>query len=50
LEARWTVAGTPRISLGEPRGEDPGYAALRLEGREVIITTDEGTFRESLDD
>ncbi|MEB3326496.1 MAG: PH domain-containing protein [Synechococcus sp.] len=49
FEARWTAAGAPHLTHGEPRGEDPGYAALRLEGREVVITTDAGTFRESLD-
>jgi hypothetical protein len=49
FESRWTASGSPRITHGEPRGEEPGYAALRLDGREVVLTTDEGTFRESLD-
>jgi len=49
FEARWTVDGRPRLSHGEPRGEDPGYASFRMEGREVVITSDEGTRRESLD-
>jgi hypothetical protein len=49
FEARWTASGAPRITHGEPRGDDPGYAALRLDGREVVLTTDEGTFRERLD-
>jgi hypothetical protein len=50
FEARWTVDGRPRLSHGEPRGEDPGYASFRVEGREVVIVSDEGTLRESLDD
>jgi hypothetical protein len=49
FEARWTVDGRPRLSHGEPRGEDPGYASFRMEGREVVIVSDEGTRRESLD-
>jgi hypothetical protein len=49
FEARWTASCGPRITHGEPRGEEPGYAALRLEGREVVIVTDEGVVRESLD-
>jgi hypothetical protein len=35
FEARWTEDGRPRLSHGEPRGDDPGYASFRLEGREV---------------
>jgi MFS family permease len=49
FEARWTVDGRPRLSHGEPRGEDPGYASFRMEGREVVIVSDGGTRRESLD-
>jgi len=49
FEARWTVDGRPRLSHGEPRGEDPGYASFRVVGREVVIVSDEGTMRESLD-
>jgi hypothetical protein len=49
FEARWTVDGRPRITHGEPRGEDPGYASFRLEGREVVIASDEGSVRESLE-
>lgn len=49
FEARWTVDGRPRLSHGEPRGKDPGYASFRMEGREVVIVSDEGTRRESLD-
>jgi hypothetical protein len=49
FEARWTAAGAPRITHGEPRGDDPGYAALRLEGREVVLVTDAGASREGLD-
>ena len=41
--------GRPRLSHGEPRGEDPGYASFRVEGREVVIVSDGGTMRESLD-
>jgi hypothetical protein len=50
FEARWTAAGAPRITHGEPRGCDRGYVALRQDGREVVLVTDAGTFRESLDD
>jgi len=32
-----------------PRGDDPGYARFRLEELEVVIVTDSGTLRESLD-
>jgi hypothetical protein len=49
FEARWTLSGQPRITHGEPRGDDPGYARFRLEEREVVIVTDSGTLRESLD-
>lgn len=49
FEARWTASGAARITHGEPRGDDPGHAALQLDGRDVVLTTDEGTFRESLD-
>ncbi len=49
FEARWTHSGQPRITHGEPRGDDPGYACFRLEEREVVIVTDSGTLRESLD-
>ena len=49
FEARWTLSGQPRITHGEPRGDDPGYACFRLEEREVVIVTDSGTLRESLD-
>ncbi len=49
FEARWTVDGRPRISHGESRGNDPGYASFRLEGSEVVMTSDAGTVRESLD-
>ncbi|MFM7731953.1 MAG: hypothetical protein ACKO6F_00490, partial [Cyanobium sp.] len=49
FEARWTVDGRPRLSHGEPRGDDPGYASFRLEGREVVIESDAGTLRESLE-
>lgn len=49
FEARWTEDGRPRFSHGEPRGDDPGYASFRLEGREVVIVSDTGTVRESLD-
>lgn len=49
FEARWTVDGRPRLSHGEPRGDDPGYASFRLEGREVVIVSDAGTVRESLE-
>lgn len=49
FEARWTEDGRPRLSHGEPRGDDPGYASFRLEGREVVIVSDTGTVRESLD-
>jgi hypothetical protein len=49
FEARWTVDGRPRISHGEPRGDDPGYASFRLEGREVVIVSDAGSVREGLD-
>jgi len=47
--ARWTEDGRPRLSHGEPRGDDPGYACFRLEGREVVIASDAGTLRESLE-
>jgi hypothetical protein len=49
FEARWTADGRPRLSHGEPRGDDPGYASFRLEGREVVIACDAGTVRESLE-
>ena len=49
FEARWTEDGRPRLSHGETRGDDPGYASFRLEGREVVIVSDTGTVRESLD-
>ncbi|MGB7566130.1 MAG: hypothetical protein WBM08_15430 [Prochlorococcaceae cyanobacterium] len=49
FEARWTHSGQPRITHGDPRGEDPGYASFRMEGRQVVIVSDEGTRRESLD-
>jgi len=49
FEARWTEDGRPRLSHGEPRGDDPGYASFRLEGREVVIVSDAGTVRESLE-
>lgn len=49
FEARWTASGAARITHGEPRGDDPGHAALRLDGRDLVLATDEGTSRESLD-
>ena len=49
FEARWTHAGQPRITHGEPRGDDPGYARFRLEEREVVIVSDSGTLRERLE-
>jgi hypothetical protein len=49
FETGWTVDGRPRLSHGEPRGEDPGYASFRLEGRNVVIVSDAGTMRERLD-
>jgi len=49
FEARWTRSGQPRLTHGEPRGDDPGYARFELEEREVVIVTDSGTLRESLD-
>jgi hypothetical protein len=49
FEARWTLSDQPRITHGEPRGDDPGYARFRLEELEVVIVTDSGTLRESLD-
>jgi len=49
FEARWTRDGRPRLSHGEPRGSDPGYARFRLEGREVAIETDAGVVREPLE-
>lgn len=49
FEARWTPSGAARITHGEPRGDDPGHAALQQVGRDVVITTDAGTLRESLD-
>jgi hypothetical protein len=49
FEARWTADGRPRLSHGEPRGDDPGYASFRLEGREIVIACDAGTVRESLE-
>jgi hypothetical protein len=49
FEARWTEDGRPRLSHGEPRGDDPGYASFRLEGREVVIACDAGTVREGLE-
>jgi hypothetical protein len=49
FEARWTASGAARITHGEPRGDDPGHAALQLDGRDIVLTTDEGTSRESLD-
>jgi len=49
FEARWTLDGRPRLSHGEPRGDDPAYASFRLEGREVVIVSNAGSVRESLD-
>jgi hypothetical protein len=49
FEARWTVDGRARLSQGEPRGSDPGYARFRLKGRDVAIESDAGVVREPLE-
>lgn len=49
FESRQTRDGAVRITHGEPRGDEPGYAAFRFDGEALVITTDGGTEREPVD-
>ncbi|MCA2979398.1 MAG: hypothetical protein INH41_30770 [Myxococcaceae bacterium] len=50
FEVRRGHDGAVFLTHGVPRGGERAFAALRLEGREVVITTDTGTRREPLDE
>ena len=45
FEARVDATGRLRITHGEPRGDDPGFAAFRTDGEELVLRTDGGEQR-----